>query len=65
LAGLLGAQLVSDRQPVDGQAAARHRHVYESFSWERLRPRYVELLKRVASCGADPSQAERKDNARR
>ncbi len=65
LAGLLRALMASDRQLIVGQAAARHRHVYERFSWERLRPRYVELLKRVASCGADAFQAERKDRARR
>lgn len=29
-----------------GAAGARHRHVYERFSWDALRPRYVELLKR-------------------
>lgn len=28
---------------------AGHRHVYERFSWERLRPRYLELLAAVAN----------------
>ena len=33
----------------DGAAAhARHRFVYERFSWDRLRPRYVEFLGAVA-----------------
>jgi 1,2-diacylglycerol 3-alpha-glucosyltransferase len=42
-----------------GQAGQRrlaaHRHVYECFSWDRLRSRYVELLTelaRPANCGA-------------
>jgi 1,2-diacylglycerol 3-alpha-glucosyltransferase len=30
------------------QAQARHRHVYERFSWESLRPRYVEFLAELA-----------------
>jgi len=30
------------------QAEARHAFVYERFSWDRLRPRYVELLSAVA-----------------
>jgi glycosyltransferase involved in cell wall biosynthesis len=29
-------------------AHARHRYAYDRFSWERLRPRYVELLSDVA-----------------
>jgi 1,2-diacylglycerol 3-alpha-glucosyltransferase len=32
---------------VDGHAAQareRHRFVYESFSWDRLRPQYVDML---------------------
>jgi glycosyltransferase involved in cell wall biosynthesis len=28
---------------------AAHRHVYERFSWDRLRPRYVELFTQVAN----------------
>jgi glycosyltransferase involved in cell wall biosynthesis len=32
-----------------GRAAALHRHAYENFSWDRLRPRYVELLREVAN----------------
>jgi glycosyltransferase involved in cell wall biosynthesis len=30
------------------RAYSGHRHVYERFSWDRLRPRYVELLTTVA-----------------
>lgn len=32
----------------ESEATARHRHAYERFSWDRLRPRYVQLLRRVA-----------------
>lgn len=42
LAGLL-AELVA-APPDPEAAAARHRSVHERFSWERLRPQYVELL---------------------
>lgn len=42
LAGLLESTLRDDRDPVP--ARERHRFVYESFSWDRLRPQYVDLL---------------------
>ena len=42
LAGLLETALEDDRDP--SQAQERHRFVYESFSWDRLRPEYVDLL---------------------
>jgi glycosyltransferase involved in cell wall biosynthesis len=43
LAGLLANGAVDSwRDPAAAQA--RHRFVYESFSWDRLRPQYVELL---------------------
>jgi glycosyltransferase involved in cell wall biosynthesis len=45
LAGLL-ATTEGERDPE--AARARHRHAYEHFSWDGLRPRYVELLRRVA-----------------
>ena len=32
----------------DALAAERHRYAYEHFSWDRLAPRYVELLDEVA-----------------
>jgi 1,2-diacylglycerol 3-alpha-glucosyltransferase len=42
LAGLLESAL---REPRDlNLARERHRFVYESFSWDRLRPQYVDLL---------------------
>lgn len=34
-----------------GRAADRHRFAYENFSWDRLRPRYVELLTEGAATG--------------
>jgi glycosyltransferase involved in cell wall biosynthesis len=43
LAGLLAAGVPDD--PEHGQA--RHRYVYERFSWDRLAPQYVDML-----CGA-------------
>ena len=30
------------------RSAARHRHAHEMFSWQRLRPRYVEMLGEAA-----------------
>jgi glycosyltransferase involved in cell wall biosynthesis len=48
LAGLLRSD-VGERDPA--AARERHRYAYENFGWDSLRPRYVELLRRVA---ADP-----------
>ncbi len=42
LAGLLQSALNEKRDPT--KARERHRFVYESFSWDRLRPQYVDLL---------------------
>lgn len=45
------ARLLSDlpeRELSPARAAERHRYAYERFSWDALRPRYVELLTRVA-----------------
>jgi 1,2-diacylglycerol 3-alpha-glucosyltransferase len=46
LAGLL-ATTEGERDPA--AAAARHEFAYETFSWDRLRPAYVELLRDVAA----------------
>ena len=47
LAGVLHRLLGT---PLDaGEAERRHRFVHERFSWERLAPRYVELLRRQAA----------------
>jgi 1,2-diacylglycerol 3-alpha-glucosyltransferase len=46
LAGLIAGVSASDR--AGHRAAERHRYAYENFSWDRLRPRYVELLLDVA-----------------
>lgn len=46
LTQLLEAQILAPRDPV--RASDRHRFVYERFSWDRLRPRYVQLLTAVA-----------------
>jgi glycosyltransferase involved in cell wall biosynthesis len=49
-------RLLLGRGEVDPRrAVATHRHVYERFSWERLRPRYAELFRRVAWGGAGAS----------
>jgi len=44
--GALAGLLQAHAEPVDEpeRARARHRFVYESFSWDRLAPRYVDLL---------------------
>ena len=46
LASRLGSS-AEDRRDPDAQRA-RHRYAYEHFSWDRLRPRYVELLRDAA-----------------
>jgi len=51
LAQLLSAALGNDTAP--DAADARHRFAYERFSWDVLRPRYVELFTRVAFSGND------------
>jgi glycosyltransferase involved in cell wall biosynthesis len=53
LAAMLSRLTEDDLSP--SRAADRHRYAYEKFSWDRLRPRYVELLRRVAgySSGSD------------
>jgi glycosyltransferase involved in cell wall biosynthesis len=46
LAGLLGRPL---GDALDGdRARTRRRYAYDNFSWDRLRPRYVELLRDAA-----------------
>lgn len=42
--------VLSDADLTPERAAARHRYAYEHFSWDRLRPRYVEMLREVAGC---------------
>ena len=49
LARLLSSALASDAARAD--ASERHRFVYERFSWDVLRPRYVDLFRRVALSG--------------
>jgi glycosyltransferase involved in cell wall biosynthesis len=46
LAELLRAQLATPEAP--GAPRERHRHAYEQFSWDRLRPRYVAMLRTAA-----------------
>lgn len=50
-AGALTALIERARAEGDppGAAAARHRSAYERFSWDRLAPRYVELLQACAA----------------
>jgi glycosyltransferase involved in cell wall biosynthesis len=52
LAGLL-SEVMQRGEDVE-TARRRHRFAYESFSWDRLRPRYVELLQ---GCGLDAGAA--------
>jgi 1,2-diacylglycerol 3-alpha-glucosyltransferase len=51
LARLLSSALGNDTAPA--AAVARHRFVYERFSWDVLRPRYADLFTRVAFSGND------------
>jgi 1,2-diacylglycerol 3-alpha-glucosyltransferase len=51
LAPLVSRVLEDDTVPA--AAGDRHRFVYERFSWDVLRPRYVELFTRVAFSGND------------
>jgi glycosyltransferase involved in cell wall biosynthesis len=53
LARLLSSALASHAAPTE--ASDRHRFVYERFSWDVLRPRYVDLFRRVASSGNEPA----------
>jgi 1,2-diacylglycerol 3-alpha-glucosyltransferase len=46
LAGLISRLSGEDLAPE--RAIERHRFAYEHFSWDRLRPRYIELLRDVA-----------------
>lgn len=55
--GALSAALRDFPAPDLELARSAHRHVYERFAWDRLRPRYVELLRGVAMGGADSDQA--------
>jgi glycosyltransferase involved in cell wall biosynthesis len=43
------------------RAVARHDHAYEKFSWERLRPRYVEFFRAVAGMESCPRGSPRVD----
>jgi 1,2-diacylglycerol 3-alpha-glucosyltransferase len=52
LARLFSAHANGEFGPAPKRRLAAHRHVYERFSWHRLRPRYVELLTTLA--GNDP-----------
>jgi glycosyltransferase involved in cell wall biosynthesis len=47
LAALLQERLAAPDPP--GAAEERHRYAYDHFSWDRLRPRYVEMLRRAAT----------------
>jgi len=55
--GALTTLLVDLPQLTAERARAAHRHVYERFSWDRLRPSYVELLREVASANSTVSSS--------
>jgi glycosyltransferase involved in cell wall biosynthesis len=57
--GALSGALRELRPPDPDLAREAHRHVYEQFAWERLRPLYVKLLRAVAFGGPRPGQAGR------
>ncbi len=53
LAGFISQVLAEGHQPF--KSYMRHRSVYDRFSWEKLRPHYVEMIQRcVASPEAEP-----------
>jgi glycosyltransferase involved in cell wall biosynthesis len=56
LAGVLRHVLAEAPDPV--QARARHRAAFERFSWQSLRPAYLELLRRCAAAPAAPAVAQ-------
>jgi 1,2-diacylglycerol 3-alpha-glucosyltransferase len=62
------ARLLSDSE-VDRHdppaEAARHEFAYDSFSWDRLRPRYVELLRQAANRTVSSSTDEKLSNQNR
>lgn len=49
LAALISNHVESDVAP--DRAQARHAYVYDHFSWDRLRPRYIELLLKLSGTG--------------
>jgi glycosyltransferase involved in cell wall biosynthesis len=53
-AGALASLLDSVDRFDSRRAAERHRFVYENFSWDRLRPAYVEFLR--ATAGVSPTE---------
>jgi glycosyltransferase involved in cell wall biosynthesis len=59
LAELLRRQFAEDPETLRLKSIAAHRHVYERFSWERLKPRYVALLAEVARLDVKPDAAKR------
>jgi 1,2-diacylglycerol 3-alpha-glucosyltransferase len=62
LAGLLESHPAGAGDPE--RARARHRFVYERFSWDRLAPRYVEMLCDAARIAA-PGLGSRRARSRR
>ena len=57
LAQLLQAHQERGAQELRTQAERAHEHVYERFSWDRLRPRYVELLRAVGRANSTVSSS--------
>ncbi len=54
----IAAALAEPAAPRDVRSRAAHQHVYERFSWERLRGRYVEFLRGVANSTVSSSSGE-------
>jgi 1,2-diacylglycerol 3-alpha-glucosyltransferase len=55
LARLVTEQLGRDPAAAAESSHAGHAYVYERFSWDRLRPRYVELLAGLARANSTVS----------
>ncbi len=63
LAGLLGDPAAYRPDPAAAQR--RHRFAYDSFSWDRLTPRYVELLREAANSTVSSCTDEKLSNQKR
>jgi glycosyltransferase involved in cell wall biosynthesis len=62
LTRLLREQAAADPEATRARAQAVHRYVYETFSWDRLRQRYVALFDEVARTGSRSAPGSRVAN---
>jgi 1,2-diacylglycerol 3-alpha-glucosyltransferase len=55
---LLGELAAMSPEALRARLDSAHKHVYERFSWDRLRPRYVELFSAVANSTVSSSSGD-------